>query len=68
MSKNKKYDIAKRKLLKSPTVNMLMSELSKLPKDSFVSICGADDMYIHISKDDSIICLDTEDLDDDYID
>lgn len=66
MDENKRYDINKRKYIKDPTVEDLINELQKLPKCASVSICGANDLYVHISKDDSIICLDTENLQDDY--
>lgn len=66
MEISKGYDINRRKHIDNPTVEQVIEELQKLPKDSRVSVCGSDTVYFHFAKDDSLICLDTDSLYDDY--
>ena len=62
------YDVNKRKNLSGMNVGELINELNKLPKDAKVLCCGDDYLYLHVEKDDSVICIDTEDLEDLYAD
>lgn len=60
------YDISKRVLLIKPTVEALIGILSDLPKDAEVMFCGCDCGYLHVNKESTTICIDSEDLDEDY--
>ena len=62
------YDINKRKCLRNATIGDIINELSALPKDVKILCCGESDLYIHVEKDNSTVSIDTEDLDDEYID
>ena len=57
------YDINKRAQFE--TVGDLMRLLAEIPKDAKVYITGATG-WIHITSDEKIICLDTENLEDCY--
>lgn len=59
------YDIGKRKCLDSITVGNFIKELSKFPKDAKVYCCG-NAVWIHINFDDSVICIDCDDLENEY--
>ena len=59
------YDIQKRKLLTSGKVKELIEALSALPSDASVSCCGAD-LWLHVEKYSSAVCIDCDSLDDCY--
>ena len=62
------YDITRRiKLEEGMTVGKLIDELQNLPNDAEVLICGDDKGFIHVERDGSAISIDTEDLDEEYI-
>ena len=44
----------------------LISELQKEDPEAMVSICGANEIFIHVDTENNIIVLDNEDLHDDY--
>lgn len=48
------------------TVSELIEELSKIPGNYAVSICGAYNGYIHVDDTDQGITLDCEPLDEEY--
>lgn len=54
------YDINKRKQFK--TVGELKEILNDIPDDTQVLICGEDYGWLHIEQDNSVVCLDNEDL------
>lgn len=58
------YNINKRKQFN--TVGDLKKLLSTLSDDTKVAICGDSYCWFHIEEDETIICLDCEDLDDCY--
>lgn len=60
------YDINKRKTLKNPTVGDLIKYLSQLPKGAMLLCCGDNYSCIHVEQDGSVVCIDTEDLDECY--
>lgn len=60
------YDISKRKNMTNKTVADYIAELQKLPQTAQVFCCGDNVSYIHVEKDGSAVCIDTEDLDDAY--
>lgn len=62
------YDFNKRKNLSGMTVGELIHELNQLPSDAKFSCCGDSRAYLHVEKDGSAICIDTEDLEDLYVD
>ena len=59
------YNIDKRK--RFTTVGELVELLKNVPQDSKIYICGDNNAWFHIEKDQSIINLDNEDLDNTYI-
>lgn len=65
---DKMYDINKRKKMLNVTVGEIIDELTKLPKDATFCCCGDNQMFIHVEKDGTVVSIDTEDLDEDYID
>lgn len=58
------YDITKRKQFN--TVGELKELLKNIPDETPISITGAPNSWFHTTEDESIICLDCEDLDVDY--
>ena len=56
------YDIKRRKQFK--TVGELRKLIEDVPDDANVVITGDDYCWFHVTKDNSIVCLDCEDLDD----
>lgn len=48
------------------TVGRLVEQLSKLPQDAELTICGDSYVYIHVEKDGSAVNIDCEDLDEEY--
>lgn len=60
------YDINKKWLVKSVTVETLIDILREMPKDAVVSTCGEDDWYIHVDKNSKFIVFDTEEYEEDY--
>ena len=58
------YDIKKRKQF--DTVGDLKKLLDTIPDETKVVICGDDYCWFHIEEDESVVCLDMEDLDDCY--
>lgn len=60
------FDIEKRKQFE--TVGELRALLSALPGDTRVTITGDDYCWYHEEDDGSVICLDTEPLDESYDD
>lgn len=62
------YNINKRRKLKEVSVSDLIEELKQLPQDAKVVFCGDYVGFIHVERDDSVVCIDTEDLDEDYED
>ena len=62
------FDIVKRKHLSDVTVGELINELNKLPSNAKVFCCGDSNVWLNVEKDNSIICIDSEDLEECYID
>ena len=60
------YDINRRTKFK--TVGELKGLLTGLSDDTSVLICGDNYAWFHVEKDDPVICLDNEDLDECYED
>lgn len=58
------FDINKRKQFK--TVGDLLELLKHIPSDTKICITGDDYCWFHIEEDNSVICLDCEDLEDCY--
>ena len=58
------YNINKRKQFN--TVGDLKKLLAGIPDETKIVICGDDYCWFHIEEDESVICLDCEDLDDCY--
>ena len=58
------YNIKKRKQFK--TVGDLKELLKDVPDETQVVVTGDDYCWFHIEEDESVICLDTEELDDAY--
>lgn len=49
--------------LKDFTIEKLIEELNKFPKETIVHTNGIDTMYIHVDKRNGSICIDSDDLD-----
>ena len=60
------YDIEKRKNLSGCKVDDLIKALWQLPKNAIVAICGVTNVWLHVSEDGKVMCLDHENLSDDY--
>lgn len=58
------YNINKRKQFE--TVGDLKKLLASIPDETKVVICGDDYCWFHIEEDESVVCLDCEDLDECY--
>lgn len=58
------YNINKRKQFN--TAGDLKKLLAEVSDDTKIVICGDDYCWFHIEEDESVICLDCEDLEDDY--
>ncbi len=52
----------------SPTVRELIAALQKVNPDAKVTVCGDDNCFIHVEKDNSVVNLDNESLDECYED
>lgn len=61
------YDVKERKKLTKLTVSKFIEQLLSLPQAAEVLICGENIFFLHIEKDKSVVCIDTEDLEDVYI-
>lgn len=62
------YDVKERKKFRNLTIAEFAQQLQALPQDAQLLICGEDTFFLHIEKDKSVVCIDTEDLEDVYID
>lgn len=62
------YDVNERKKFKNLTIAEFSEQLQALPQDAKLLICGENMFFLHIEKDKSVVCIDTEDLEDVYID
>lgn len=60
------YDFSKIKEGYNITVGSLIKELEKIDENAIVCICGDSHVFLHVDKDDNIICLDNEALSDSY--
>ena len=58
------YNINKRTNFE--TAGNLKKLLAEVPDETKIVICGDDNCWFHIENDESVICLDMEDLDDCY--
>lgn len=58
------YNINKR--TKFDTVGDLKKLLTNIADDTKIFICGDDNCWYHIEVDESVVCLDCEELDDAY--
>ena len=58
------YNIDKRKQFEN--VGDLKKLLASVPDDTKIVICGDDYCWFHVEEDESVVCLDMEDLDDGY--
>ena len=59
-------DVSKRQHLSDLEVGDVVDILSKLPRRAKFAICGMENFFIHVQKDNTVVCLDTDDLHDDY--
>lgn len=62
------YDVNERKKFRNLAIAEFTEQLQALPQDAKLLICGEDIFFLHIEKDKSVVCIDTEDLEDVYID
>ena len=62
------YDITKRITMVDATVGDLIKLLKGIPTDARILCCGDNIAYIHVEKDDSVVNIDTEDLEEDCYD
>ena len=60
------FDIEKRKNLSGMPVSEVIAELSKLPQNAQVLCCGDTYVWLHVEQDGSVVCIDTEDLEECY--
>ena len=60
------YDINKRKPMIDVTVGDLITLLRGLPTDAKILCCGDNVAHIHVEKDNSVVNIDTENLDECY--
>jgi len=58
------YDKERRKQFS--TIGELKALLNDISDNTKVVICGDDFCWFHVEQDESVICLDTEDLEEDY--
>lgn len=61
------YDIKERKKFRKLKISELIEELKQLPQDAEFLLCGDDLYYLHIEKNRTVVNLDTEDLESEYI-
>lgn len=62
---NKKgYDLTKRKYILNATVEEVINELSKFPKNAKFYIAGSSDFFIHANEEK--VCLDDSSLEEEY--
>ncbi len=52
----------------SPTASCLIGALQKVHPDAKVMVCGDDNCFIHVEKDNSVVNIDNEPLDECYED
>ena len=62
------YDIEKCKYFDNPTIKDLVYYLELENQDAKVSCCGNDGLFLHVSEDNNIVCIDCEDNHDYYPD
>lgn len=62
------FDISRRKGLSNVTVSALISELERMPQNAVITACGDINVWLHVNKDDSYVCIDSESLDECYPD
>lgn len=62
------YDVNERKKFRCLTIAKFTEQLQTLPQDAELLICGENMFFLHVEKDKSVVCIDTEDLEDVYID
>lgn len=62
------YDLKKRVELEYPTVEELIDALQKLPQGATVSCCGQDYFWLHVEMDGSAVCIDHDELNEEYDD
>jgi len=62
------YDVKERKKFRNLTIAEFTQQLQALPQAAELLICGEDTFFLHMEKDKSVVCIDTEDLEDVYID
>jgi hypothetical protein len=62
------YDIKRRQEFSTITVRKLIEELSVYPQNAIVNIIGEEHFYIHVEKDDTVLCLDDNSMDEEYED
>lgn len=60
------FDVARRRHFESITVKDLIVELSKMPQDAEVLCCGDNYMWLHVEDDETVVCIDVEDLEECY--
>lgn len=60
------YDLSKRECVDKVTAGDVIDLLLKVPRSAQMVVCGAEKFYLHVDTNNTIVCLDTEDLDDDY--
>lgn len=60
------FNKEKRVDLSGKTVAEMIQELSKLPVDTKVYCCGCDTIYLHVSNNGDICCIDSENLEEEY--
>lgn len=46
-----------------PTVEELIKELEKFPRNSSVSCCGCNTLWIHVDSEQREVCIDCDSLD-----
>ncbi len=62
------YDINERKKFRCLTIAKFTEQLQAVPQDAELLICGENMFFLHIEKNKTVVCIDTEDLEDVYID
>lgn len=60
------YNFDKRVELHYCTVEKLIEQLQKLPKDAEVRCCEDYQFYLHITEDKKVISIDNDPMDDEY--
>lgn len=60
------FDITKRTQIATTNVENLIEMLKEYPMDASINICGSAFGYIHFDSIQNAICIDTEELEDQY--